>query len=97
MTTPALGEVDWRYKWLGAEPRTLEDPPRSGYWKIDIYDVVMMVRFYRPIGIPPIPSIPYPRIVPLPGADLAPPVGRIDIYDIVSATGKYGITSMRHT
>jgi hypothetical protein len=78
METPLLGEIDWDWKWQ-AGPR-----PRSGYYKIDIFDAVIANGAFGSQGT----SVPDPRWFP--GADVAPPGGVIDIYDIVTITSKYG-------
>jgi len=78
LETPPLGEVDWRWYWEGTTK------PRSGYFKIDIYDVVIAATAYGSQGY----GIPHPRWFP--GADLATPECIINIYDIVVICGKYG-------
>jgi len=56
----------------------------DGCFKIDIFDVVMAATAYGSQGT----GIPDSNW--LPGADLAPPAGEVDIFDIVTITGKYG-------
>jgi ABC-type transport system substrate-binding protein len=99
---PLLGEVDWRWKWgprdgtrgfVEVVPKNdtccievVHAGPRTGFFKIDIYDVVTVAGAYGSQG----------RYLPSPhwnvGADLAPPECQIDIYDIVTCTGRYGST-----
>jgi hypothetical protein len=78
MDTPLLGEIDWSWKWQ-TSPR-----PRSGYYQIDIYDVVKAADAVGSQGTG------FPDPLWFPGADVAPPGGKIDIYYIVTITGKYG-------
>jgi hypothetical protein len=88
MPTPPLGEIDWQYRWTGTPPANPGDPPRSGCWKVDIYDIVMLAAAYGSSA----------RAVPTsnwkPGADLTVSgdgkPGEIDIYDIVTACASYG-------
>jgi hypothetical protein len=82
LETPPLGEVDFWWYWI-------EGPkPRSGYYMIDILDVVKCTAAYdtwgngAPGGRPPHPDW-------TPGADLAKPECLIDIFDVVTITGKY--------
>lgn len=83
MPTPPLGEVDWRWYWIQG-PK-----PRSGYFQIDISDVVKICVAYGSCG----------RGIPgsnwFPGADLAPSDGKpgeIDISDVVKVCVKYDTT-----
>jgi hypothetical protein len=78
LETPLLGEIDFVWKWQTG-PK-----PRSGYYKIDIFDVVLAAGAYGSTGH----GVPDPNWFP--GADLAPPECKIDIFDIVTITGKYG-------
>lgn len=81
LETPMLGELDWKWVWVGTEK------PRSGYYKIDIYDVVKAAGAYCTRG----DGVYDPKYFP--GADLDPTdLCHIGIYDIVSITGKYGQT-----
>ena len=75
---PPLGETDWRWYW-GEAPK-----PRSGYFQINIFDVVKATASYCHRG-----DGPYdPQYFP--GADLdASDLGYVGIYDIVTITGKY--------
>jgi hypothetical protein len=78
MERPLLGELDFVWRWE-------EGPkPRRGYYKIDIFDVVMAVNAYGSQGTG-VPSENW-----LPGADNAPEGGKVDIFDLVSQTGPYG-------
>lgn len=88
LETPPLGEVDFVWKW-GARDGTRPAPdvpegPRTGYYKIDIYDVVLAAGAYGSQGSG-VPDTHW-----FPGADIASPGGKIDIYDIVTICGKYG-------
>jgi len=78
MQTPLLGEIDFAWKFETG-PK-----PRSGSYKIDIYDVVTAVAAYGSQGT----GIPDKNW--LPGADLAPNGGTINIFDIVTTVSKYG-------
>ncbi len=84
LETPPLGEIDWRWIW---EPGP---KPRSGYYKIDIYDVVKATAAYCHRG----DSCPEPGVVDPkwnPSADLdATDLCHVGIYDVVTITGKYG-------
>lgn len=80
LETPPWGEVDWWWRWEGTTK------PRGGYMKIDIYDVVGILTAYGGSGT----GAPSPNWVS--SADVAEPQGVINIYDVVSATGKYGMT-----
>jgi hypothetical protein len=55
----------------------------SGNYKIDIFDVVLVAGAYGSQGLL------YPSPNWFPGADLAPPVGIIDIFDLVTVTGNW--------
>jgi ABC-type transport system substrate-binding protein len=81
METPLLGEVNWAWNWVGTTK------PRSGNYKIDIYDVVRATGAYCSRGDGAFnPSY-------FSGADLdASDLGHIGIYDLVTITGKYGQT-----
>jgi len=77
---PILGETDWRWYWVGTEK------PRSGYYKIDILDVVKATGAYCTRG----DGTFDPRFFP--GADLdASDLCHIGILDLVVITGKYGM------
>jgi len=81
LETPILGEVDWRWVWVGTEK------PRSGYYKIEIFDVVKAAAAYCTRG----DGIYDPAFFA--GSDLdASDLSHIGIYDIVSITGRYGNT-----
>ena len=85
METPPIGEVDFVWKWIDG-PK-----PRSGYYKVDIYDIVMAIGEYGSDGTG-IPDSATEHRRWFPGADFAPPGGKINIYDIVSMVGQYGQT-----
>lgn len=82
MPTPPLGEVDWGWYWVGTTK------PRSGYFEIDIFDVVEACVSYGSSGR----GIPDPKWIP--GADLAIAEdykpGEIDIFDVVIVCINYG-------
>lgn len=77
METPQLGEIDWNWKWNPGPS------PRTGYYQIDIFDLVRAAGAYGSHGAGP----PDPRWFP--GADLASTAGLTDIFDIVTAAAKY--------
>jgi len=85
LETPPLGETDWRWYWEagGGPGRPGRD---SGYFEINIYDVVKAAASYchRGDGL-------YDPLY-FPGADLDPvDLCHIGIYDIVTICGKYGM------
>ncbi len=80
METPVLGEIDWIWKWQSG-PK-----PQSGYYKVDMFDVVIVTGADGSQGTG-VPSENW-----FPGADVAPPSGLIDIFDIVTVSGAYGQT-----
>jgi len=76
---PPLGEIDWVWYWVGTTR------PRSGYYQVNLYDAVMLLKAYcsRGDGIPP-PNW-------FPGADLdASDLCHIGLYDAVTVLSKYG-------
>ncbi|RLI40012.1 hypothetical protein DRO69_13495, partial [Candidatus Bathyarchaeota archaeon] len=78
LETPILGEIDWRWYWEGTTK------PRSGYYRIDILDVVLCTGSYcmRGDGV-------YNPIY-MPGADIdASDLCHVGILDLVSITGNY--------
>jgi ABC-type oligopeptide transport system substrate-binding subunit len=77
LETPPLGEVDWTWYYVDG-PK-----PRSGFFTIDILDVVKCTAAYDSHGS----GVPDPAWCS--GADLAETCGVIDIFDVVSVTGKY--------
>jgi hypothetical protein len=81
MDTPLLGEVDWRWYYIGTTK------PRKGNFKIDILDVVKCTGAYSSRG----DGIFNPLY--LPGADIdASDLCHIGILDLVTITGKYAQT-----
>lgn len=94
METPPLGEIDFVWKWGPRDPTrpALDVPegPRTGCYKIDMYDIVMACGAYGSTGT----AVPSPNWFA--GADLAAPSGKIDMYDIVTICAKYG-TEFGHT
>ncbi len=79
METPPLGEVDFLWNYVGTTK------PRCGYYDVDIYDVVLAAGAYGASAT----GVPSPKYIA--GADLAPVGGLINIYDIVTLTGQYGV------
>jgi hypothetical protein len=81
MEQPLLGEIDWAWKWgTGAKPR-------SGNYKIEIFDVVRATGAYCTRG----DGTFNPKFFP--GADIdQTDLCHIGIFDLVSITGKYGKT-----
>jgi hypothetical protein len=78
LETSLLGEADWHWYWEG----TIK--PRSGYFKIDIYDVVKAAAAYDTYST----GAYDPNYFP--GANLDPnDIGHIRIYDAVTITWKY--------
>jgi hypothetical protein len=80
METPPLGEIDFVWNFVGTTK------PRSGYYDVDIYDVVLAAGAYGSTAT----GVPSPKYIS--AADLAPVGGTINIYDIVTITGVYGDT-----
>jgi hypothetical protein len=81
LETPLLGEIDWRWYWQGTTK------PRSGYFKVDILDVVKVTGAYCSRGDGAFNPI-YLAGADIDGSDL----GHIGILDLVSITGKYAQT-----
>jgi hypothetical protein len=76
---PLLGEIDWSWKWA-AGPK-----PRSGNYKIEIFDVVKCTAAYCTRGDGQF----NPKYFP--GADTDPTdLCHIGIFDLVSITSQYG-------
>jgi ABC-type oligopeptide transport system substrate-binding subunit len=81
MDLPLLGEIDWAWKWQGSVK------PRSGFYKIEIFDVVRATGAYCTRG----DGTFNPKFFP--GADIdQTDLCHIGIFDLVSITGKYGKT-----
>ncbi len=81
LETPVLGEIDWHWYWVGTTK------PRSGYYKIDIFDVVKAAFAYCSRG----DGAYNPKYFP--GADIDPTdLCHIGIYDIVTILSTYGQT-----
>ena len=78
LETPLTGEVDWNWKWSGGTK------PRSGCYKINIYDLTLVAGAYGSQA----KSVPSSNWFA--GADLAPEGGKIDLFDIVTVSSKYG-------
>jgi hypothetical protein len=76
METPPLGELAWTW--------TSGPHPRSGAFKVDIYDMVLAANAYGSHGTHA------PDKTWFLGADLAPSGGQVDIFDVVTAAGSYG-------
>jgi hypothetical protein len=79
METPPLGEVDFIWNYV-AGPK-----PRTGYYDVGIYDVVLAAGAYGASAT----GVPSPKYIA--GADLAPVGGLINVYDVVTLTGQYGV------
>ena len=76
---PVLGEIDWRWTWTGTTY------PHSGYYQINIIDVVKCTACYCQRG----DGVYNPNYFP--GADLdASDQCHIGILDLVTITGTYG-------
>jgi len=85
LETPILGEIDWRYNFI---PGAM---PRSGYFKIDVLDVIKANAAYGSRGICGDGQGPSNNWFP--GADLASTnVGKIDVLDLVQVTNNYAKT-----
>jgi hypothetical protein len=77
LQVPPLGEIDWRWYWTGTTPR-------SGYYRIDILDVVRCTGSYSHRGDGTYDPTYFP------GADIDPTdLCHVGILDLVSITGKY--------
>jgi len=75
---PPLGEIDWSWTW-DSGPK-----PRSGYYQVNIYDAVMLLKAYCTRG----DSIPHPNWEP--GADIdAYDLCHIGLYDAVTLLSRY--------
>jgi hypothetical protein len=89
MQTPLLGEIKWTWFWStpGYYPGMANPPgtfPHSGYYRIDILDIVKCTGAYGQRGYGPYDPLYFP------GADwsyLDP--GKIDLMDVIYITGKY--------
>jgi ABC-type transport system substrate-binding protein len=78
---PLIGEIDWVWKWVGTTK------PRSGYYKIELFDVVRASGAYCTRGDGLYNNKWFP------GADIdAADLCHIGIYDLVTITGKYAKT-----
>lgn len=79
LETPPLGDIDWKWTWTGTTR------PRSGYYQINLFDAVLLLKAYGSLGNgEPITNW-------FPGADLNPnDPGRISLYDAVTVISKYG-------
>ena len=76
---PPFGEIDWVWTWVGTTH------PRSGYYQINIYDAVMLLKAYCSSGAgEPPPSWE-------PGADIDPyDLCHVGLYDAVMLLTNYG-------
>lgn len=97
METPLLGEIDWVWYW-GPRDNTRPAPdepngPRTGNFKIDLYDATMV---NVPYGAQGKGGPEYGNEMSenwFPGADVSPAGGKIDLYDAVTVSGPhYGLT-----
>jgi hypothetical protein len=78
LPVPLLGEINWIWNWVGTTK------PRSGYYRIDILDVVRCTSSYCHRGDGTYDPTYFP------GADLdASDLCHVGILDLVSITGKY--------
>lgn len=87
LETPPLGEIDWRWYWEtpGGIPGPEISGCDSGYFQINIYDVVKATVSYCHDGTGPYDPLYFP------GADIdRADLGHIGIYDVVSIAGLYG-------
>ncbi|MCK4433921.1 hypothetical protein KAU92_00410, partial [Candidatus Bathyarchaeota archaeon] len=76
---PPLGEIDWMWTWTGTTK------PRNGYYQINLFDAVLLLKAYGSSGYG-IPSMNW-----FPGADLDPnEVGRIGLFDAITVLINYG-------
>jgi ABC-type transport system substrate-binding protein len=81
LETPLLGEIDWRWYWNGTTK------PRSGYFRVDILDIVKCTSAYCTRG-----DGAYDPLY-VPGADLDnSDLCHIGILDLVTIIAKYGQT-----
>jgi hypothetical protein len=81
LETPILGEIDWRWYWNGTTQ------PRSGYYKIDILDVVKCTNSYCTRG----DGTYNPLYMPAADVDSSD-LCHIGILDVVTIVSKYGQT-----
>jgi ABC-type transport system substrate-binding protein len=89
LQTPPLGETDWRWIWdtPGGIAGWLNPGRDSGHFQIQIYDVVKATASYCHSGTGPYDTQYFP------GADLdSSDLGHVGIFDVVSITGKYGLS-----
>jgi hypothetical protein len=84
--TPLPAEVDWYWNWGQRDTTRPLGGPRTGYYMVDISDVVLCTSAYGATGNTDPPSENW-----FAGADLAPPGCVIDISDVVTITGRYGL------
>jgi len=79
LETPPLGEIDWMWTWTGTTR------PRSGYFQVNLYDAVHLLKAYGSSGYG-VPDANW-----FPGADLeATDMGHVGLYDAVTVLSKYG-------
>ena len=79
LETPPLGEIDWKWTFTGTSK------PRSGYYQINLFDAVTLLKAYGSSGYG-VPDTNW-----FPGADLNPTdLGRVGLYDAVTVISKYG-------
>lgn len=76
---PPLGEIDWVWYWVGTTK------PRNGYYQINLYDAVLLLKAYCSRG----DGVPSPNWFP--GADLDPDdLCHVGLYDAVIVLYVYG-------
>jgi len=74
-----LGEIDWKWTWQGTVK------PRSGYFQVNLYDAVRLLKAYGSHGNGE------PTANWFPGADIDPiDLCHVGLYDAVTILGKYG-------
>jgi len=79
LETPPLGEIDWKWTWQGTVK------PRSGYFQVNLYDAVLLLKAYGSHGNGE------PTANWFPGADIDPiDLCHVGLYDAVTILGKYG-------
>jgi ABC-type transport system substrate-binding protein len=80
LETPPLGEIDWMWYWSGTTK------PRSGYYQINLYDAVTLLKAYGTRG----DTCPVPPNW-MPGADIdANDLCHVGLYDAVGLLKVYG-------
>lgn len=92
LETPALGDIDFLWRWYGYDESRRIDAnraPRHGCYEVNILDVTLLGQAYGSRGT----GVPDPNWFP--GADVAAPAGVIDVYDTATlypAPRRWGCT-----